>query len=139
MFPITCNAIGDIVTIIQLAITLAVCLSDTVGSSSEYRELTQTLHSYHTSLLTVIDVIDSDIVNFIFVSVLIPDVDACNKTMEKLMRYIEGYRALGMSSGGKWWEKVVWALRVKGKVAKLEDKFVRQCEGVRTKIVALTL
>ncbi|VDC01534.1 unnamed protein product [Peniophora sp. CBMAI 1063] len=53
MFPITCNAVGDIVVLATFVLDIARALSESSGSTSEYRSCIAELNSLHVVLASV--------------------------------------------------------------------------------------
>lgn len=118
MFPITCNAVGDIAALATLVMDVAHALNDTRGSSSEYHAFADELNAMHV-MLTSAARIAEDSMDGSLRDQIIRTVDQCGVDIQQVLARIAKFSPLdhdGAIGDGlrlkmkRNWYKVEWRL-----------------------------
>ena len=122
MFPLTCNAVGDILALAALVLDVARALSESGGSPSEYRTFVGELNSLNIVLssvgrvaqLTTDERLRGEIVR---------EVDRCGCDIQKALERVAKFSELGRHGQGtdvlrvklrRQWYKLEWRFGMRG-------------------------
>lgn len=139
MFPITCNSIGDIIALIQVATLLAKSLDTSTGSASEYQDTIEQLDSAEHALRAVEDTIKDVRMEGSITTAARREITNCLGTIQKFRQHISWYRSLGMSSRGQWLKKFLWALLKKSDIVELRNKLTAHFSTIQISLNMLTM
>ncbi|VDB85852.1 unnamed protein product [Peniophora sp. CBMAI 1063] len=93
MFPITCNAIGDIIAVVQLIRDIVVALDDARGAAEEYKQFTRVLSALGTVMGEVYDLAKASC-NEILKQAVLEEVQLCCIDINNAHKSISGYGKL---------------------------------------------
>ncbi|KZV65383.1 hypothetical protein PENSPDRAFT_689945 [Peniophora sp. CONT] len=96
MFPITCNAFGDIVAVIQLVLELVKALDDTRGAAVKYRLFVQELESLSIMMGEAYRVAEG--APSTLQLLVLKEIQICTNNIEDAYRRTRGFEKLGESS-----------------------------------------
>lgn len=122
MFPLTCNAIGDIVTLASLVFDIIRALNETRGSALEYRVLAGELNAMHT-MLTAVERVVQDTANERLRYEILKEVDRCGQDVQNALARIIKFSALGHAGTpvhsqriylARQWYKLEWRFIQRG-------------------------
>ncbi|KZV74383.1 hypothetical protein PENSPDRAFT_204093 [Peniophora sp. CONT] len=122
MFPLTCNAIGDIVTLASLVFDIIRALNETRGSVLEYRVLAGELNAMHT-MLTAVDRVVRDTADETLRYEILKEVDRCGQDVQNALARIIKFSALGHAGTpvhspriklARQWYKLEWRFLQRG-------------------------
>lgn len=141
------GSIGDIITVVQLAASIANVLRDSTGASHEYQELVIELDSLSLTLdfaYNTVSPLSSISICASVVRALLRDVSECSKLLKRFQGKIEGYqRSLGKGgSGNKWrdsWVKIGWGLFQKESLIELRTELSRRGAAIQLSISSLNM
>lgn len=103
-FPITCNAVGDIVTVVQLALGIYQALNDSRGSSADFQDVSSEIRRLSRDLSQVQSVIQHADVPKDFADTISKDIASCQAIIDDFQERIAPFgRALGPSSVPRGW------------------------------------
>ena len=97
MFPITCNAIGDIIAIVQLVRDIVVALNDSRGAVDEYRQFVHVLKALGTILEAVYE-LASDSQDRRLQQSILEEVQLCCITINNAHKSLSGFEKLAETS-----------------------------------------
>ncbi|VDC01797.1 unnamed protein product [Peniophora sp. CBMAI 1063] len=129
MFPITCNAIGDIIAVVQLIRDIAVALNDVRGAAEEYRQFTRVLTALGTVMAEVYGLTLASH-NETLKQAVLEEVQLCCADINNAHNSISGFEVLEETSLGhkrnatqRALKKIQWHLLRASDVAKYAQRF----------------
>ncbi|KAF9802835.1 hypothetical protein IEO21_09811 [Rhodonia placenta] len=144
-FPITCNAVGDIVTIVQLALGIYQALNDSRGSSADFQDVSSEIRRLSRDLSQVQSVIQHADVPKDFADTISKDIASCQAIIDDFQERIAPFgRALGPRSVPRGWalraaRKLDWRLRRKDEAIEFRKTLDRYRLTVATHLISLVL
>ncbi|VDB85867.1 unnamed protein product [Peniophora sp. CBMAI 1063] len=93
MFPITCNAIGDIIAVVQLIRDVVVALDDARGAAEEYKQFTRVLSALGTVMGEVYDLATASR-NEALKQAVLEEIQLCCIDINNAYKSITGYEKL---------------------------------------------
>ncbi|KZV74386.1 hypothetical protein PENSPDRAFT_204182 [Peniophora sp. CONT] len=123
MFPITCNAVGDIITLASLVLDITRALNEARGSASEYRVFIAELNTLHI-LLTSVARVAQDSIDGALRSEILAEIDRCGCHIRYALERIAKFSVLSHDAAASD------GLRVKFKrqLYKIEWRFARRSD-----------
>ena len=143
MFPITCNALGDIVTLAALVLDIIHALNESRGSASDYRILVGELNAMHT-MLTAVERVARDTVNDALRFEILREVDRCGTDVQGALTRIVKFSALGHSSTksdsprvclARQWYKLEWRFSHRDEVQTARQELMMATQRLTTLLV----
>ncbi|VDC01529.1 unnamed protein product [Peniophora sp. CBMAI 1063] len=135
MIPVTCNAVGDILTLATLVLDIARALGESRGSASEYRSFTAELHSLHIVLASVARVAERA-TDPLLRDQIMGEVNRCGCDVRRSLERVAKFSILSREGT----EEDVIRLKLKRQWYKLEWRFGHRAhmQSVRTELVEAT-
>ncbi|KIM39265.1 hypothetical protein M413DRAFT_415872 [Hebeloma cylindrosporum] len=130
---------GDIVAAANLACSIYKALSDSTGSSHEYRCLIKELHSFEQALRAIEVAIGTNPPSDTLAREIKAETTTCLNLLEKALDDIKSYQRLGASGRRAFWRKLGWVLSKVNKVAKFREELSRHNQNITMYLSALTL
>jgi hypothetical protein len=133
MFPISCNAIGDIIALVQLTRDVISALNDAKGSSQDFRNLEEELQAAADTLNDVVEVVSRSEDESFRSGVYVQVQRSGNIIRDMSLRLIK-FEPLRDSLPNDW-KQDVWGHLRRGEL-KIRWRFARQAEArdCRTKL-----
>ncbi|KZV74381.1 hypothetical protein PENSPDRAFT_204117 [Peniophora sp. CONT] len=123
MFPITCNAVGDIIALATFVLDIIRALDETRGSVPEYSDFVGELRAMHTMLVAVVR-ISQDTMDGVLRKEIVSEVDHCGKDVQRALARIVRFSALESAGArsssmrvqlARQWYKLEWRFSQRGK------------------------
>ena len=133
MFPISCNAVGDIITLASIVADIARALSDTRGSIMEYRAFTEDLDTMHATLVAISRIAESCSDDRLRQRV-VREVSRCWNDIQTALESVAKFSALDIDEDSvrqtgfrdkfqRQWFKLEWRFLKRAEVQEFQDKF----------------
>ncbi|VDB85856.1 unnamed protein product [Peniophora sp. CBMAI 1063] len=128
MFPITCNAIGDIFAVVQLIRDIVVALDDARGAAEEYKQFTRVLSALGTVMGEVYDLATASC-NEALKQAVLEEVQLCcidiNNAHNSIAKFdrLEGDTSVRTSRAGTLFAKLHWHFLKASDAAKYAKRF----------------
>jgi hypothetical protein len=148
MFPISCNAVGDVLTIASIILDIARALNDARGSVAEYRAFVAELETMHTSLNAISRLVQ-DCTDSALRQTVVREVDLSYQDIEDAFNRIASLSLLGsdeappMGSSGlrvnisRQWFKLEWRFLKRGDGQGFQSKLKVSTQRLSTLLVIL--
>ncbi|KZV77240.1 hypothetical protein PENSPDRAFT_746994 [Peniophora sp. CONT] len=135
MFPITCNAVGDIIAIATLVLDIAQALDESRGSPARYRAFVSELRSLHIVLASVSRTAEST-TDIALRNEIVREVDHCGRVIRDVLERVARLSLLERDVTG---EDVI-RVRLKRQLYKLEWRlrFHGSAEAIREELSLAT-
>jgi hypothetical protein len=146
MFPITCNAVGDIIAVAALIADIVSALKETSGSPAHYRGFIRELNSMRVVLDSIGRIADRCNDGDLRCTI-VDEVQDCCLVLEDGAQRIAKFSPLGhdMSSTdssrfrlARFWYKVEWRIMKQGEIDKFTTKFSASRQRLTTFMVILS-
>lgn len=144
MFPVTCNAIGDIIAVAQLIRDIAEALSEVKGASHEYRAFVQQLQSTATIIDETHRLVHNSPDGSLRIAIL-DEVRCCCSDLQRAEEYTTGFETLlsGQTSGASGPRRVrkrlarstkmlQWHFMKSSEISDLSQRFHNRCLRIQT-------
>ncbi|KZV65388.1 hypothetical protein PENSPDRAFT_756574 [Peniophora sp. CONT] len=125
MFPVTCNAFGDILAVAQLVRSIVVALDDARGATEEYMQFVHVLTALGTVMGEVYDLAKTS-QNQTLRQAILEEVQRCCSGINSAHNSIAGFEKLAESSA-----RSSRSIRAGGIVTKLHWHFLRASEAAK--------
>jgi hypothetical protein len=145
MFPITCNAFGDIVSMINIVTSIIKALDETRGSMAEYRVFKEELIVLQNTLASI-DRVAERSSDEVLRSHTLNEVNACCTIVHGAMLRMAKFDILVQKNEDiqtfsarivKQWRKIKWIKAKKGVVAEYKDKIEARRRALDTLLITL--
>jgi hypothetical protein len=145
MFPITFNALGDIVSMISIVASIIKALNETRGSTTEHRVFKGELVALQNTLTSIYRVAKRSSIEVLRNQTL-NEVNACYTIVQEATRRIAKFDILELSNEDvntisarirREWKKVIWLWVKKQDVAAYKDKIEARRRALDTLLMAL--
>ena len=139
MFPITCNAVGDILALAGLALDMAKALNEIHGSPASYRALRSELESLHIVLASVHRA--AELTNDTLLrEQIVSQIKRYEYSIRSALERIAKFSALGRAGAAddsvpvkvkRQWYKIEWRLR-QGSIDSIRDELASVTQRLAT-------
>ena len=139
MFPVTCNAVGDILALAILVLDFAQALDETSGSSADYRALNSELKSLHIVLASVNRVAELT-VDELLREQIFREVERCGGFIRDTLERIAKFSLMGRDVSTadttrvrvkRQWYKIEWLIR-KDSIDSIRDELASVTQRLAT-------